>query len=321
LKIHGGQPTLDQALWLAIRNRSSAISFERYRSFVNRVLGGEESSSHAYVLIRSATEAFLLTECGVVPEGWSDDRTVDRQSEIKRPGDLIQKKLSECLGSLPQVEPIARVIKEALPGLDEDPGTCDRVLMSRVDEPCLIELLWSYWLEEGMLVETINAVARCFQNTRTPPDRDPLFYRNIDPLQPLNNILLAFIQDAPRRLTVKRRAHEYTHEYGLSLSGKATADKGETGGQSKFVGTFHELLQLAMTFFREDNDTTVIADGCPLLNTLKKVHVLLGRGSHNQFGDLPWTARAEMLQQQWILARPEVHDFLNSQEALPYEEA
>ena len=65
----------------------------------------------------------------------------------------------------------------------------------------------------------------------------------------------------------------------------------------------------------------MIADGYPLLETLKRVHVLLPQGSHNQFGDLPWTARAEMLQQQWILARPEVNDFLNGQEAVSYEEA
>jgi hypothetical protein len=245
LKIHGGHPTLDQALWVAIRNRTRAIRFDRYRSFVNRVLAGEESGSHAYALIRLATEAFLLTECGVVPEGRSDDRAFDCESDFKRPGDLVQKKLSEYLGSLPQVEHIARAIKEALPGLDEDPGTRNRVLMSPVDEPCLIELLWSYWLEEGMLVQTMNAVARRFHDIRLPTDRDPLFQRSIDPLRPLNNILREFIQDEPRRLTTKRRAHEYAHEYGLSLSGKATADEGETGGHSKFVGAFHELLQLA----------------------------------------------------------------------------
>ena len=31
-------PTLDQALWVAIRNRTRAISFGAYRSFINRVL-------------------------------------------------------------------------------------------------------------------------------------------------------------------------------------------------------------------------------------------------------------------------------------------
>jgi hypothetical protein len=323
MKRHGGHPTLGQALWLAIRNRTTAISFERYRSFVNRVLGAEESSSHAYERLRLATEAFLLTECGVVPGARNDEkrRSFDRESESRRPGDLVQKKLIEYLGSPPPLQLIARVIKEALPALDENPDTCDRVLMSPVNEPCLIELIWSYWLEEGMLVQTMNAVTRRYQNIRAPADRDPLFHLNIDPLRPLNSILWGFIQDEPRRLTVKRRAYEYSHQYGLSLHGKAAADEGATDGHSKFVETFHNLLHLATKFFKEDDDTTVTADGYPLLKTLKEVHVLLTQGAHNQFGDLPWTARAEMLHQEWILARPEIHDFLKSQVTLPYEEA
>ena len=42
------------------------------------------------------------------------------------------------------------------------------------------------------------------------------------------------------------------------------------------------------------------------------MHLLLAEGAHNQFGDLPWTARAEMLMQQWLLARPEMRDFLQA---------
>ena len=48
-------------------------------------------------------------------------------------------------------------------------------------------------------------------------------------------------------------------------------------------------------FYKEDDDTTVIADGFPLLNALRETHLLLAEGAHNQFGDLPSTARAEML--------------------------
>ena len=48
----------------------------------------------------------------------------------------------------------------------------------------------------------------------------------------------------------------------------------------------------------------MVADGFPLLNALKEVHILLTQGAHNQYGDLPWTARQEMLMQQWMLARP-----------------
>ena len=65
----------------------------------------------------------------------------------------------------------------------------------------------------------------------------------------------------------------------------------------------------------------MITDEYPLLKTIKEVHLMLAHGAYNQFGDLPWTARAEMLQQQWILARPEVRDFLNTREPVSCEEA
>src|SRR6185436_19057194 len=47
-------------------------------------------------------------------------------------------------------------------------------------------------------------------------------------------------------------------------------------------------------------------------NALKETHLLLTQGAHNQYGDLPWTARHEMLMSQWILARPEMREFLPS---------
>ena len=77
----------------------------------------------------------------------------------------------------------------------------------------------------------------------------------------------------------------------------------------------------ASVFFKEDFQTTVIADGFPLLNALKEVHLILAQGAHNQFGDLPWTARAEMLLVQFMLARPEMREFLQSRIMVPYKEA
>ena len=38
----------------------------------------------------------------------------------------------------------------------------------------MLELIYSYWLEEGMLVQTMNAVAMRFQNVRSPGEQDPL---------------------------------------------------------------------------------------------------------------------------------------------------
>ena len=88
----------------------------------------------------------------------------------------------------------------------------------------------------------------------------------------------------------------------------------------KFLEAFHNLLYLCTVFFKEDDDTTILADGFGLLQALKEVHLLLAEGAHNQFGDLPWTARVEMLIQQWLLARPEIRDFLQSRIMVPYTE-
>ena len=75
--------------------------------------------------------------------------------------------------------------------------------------------------------------------------------------------------------------------------------------RSKFLEAFHHLLRLCTVFYKQDDDTTVKADAFPVLNALKEVHLILSQGAHNQFGDLPSTARIEMLMQQWLLARPE----------------
>jgi hypothetical protein len=120
---------------------------------------------------------------------------------------------------------------------------------------------------------------------------------------------------------VARRAYEYDHHYGLTLVGKAVPGKLESAdSRSKFIEAFHNLLYRVSVFFREDADTTVISDGFPLLNALKEAHLVLAEGAHNQFGDLPWTARAEMLIEQWLLARPEMRDFLRGRIMVPYEE-
>ncbi len=57
-----------------------------------------------------------------------------------------------------------------------------------------------------------------------------------------------------------------------------------------------------------------------MLNALKEVHLILAEGAHNQFGDLTWTARAEMLTIQWMLARPEMKEFLRGRYMVPYQE-
>ena len=80
------------------------------------------------------------------------------------------------------------------------------------------------------------------------------------------------------------------------------------------------LLSITAAFYKRDDDTTIVADGFPVLNGLKEAHLILSQGAHNQFGDLPSTARIEMLMQQWILSRPEFREFLPTRIMVAYPE-
>ena len=91
--------------------------------------------------------------------------------------------------------------------------------------------------------------------------------------------------------------------------------------RSKFLEAFHNLLYVTGRFYKEADDTTIRADAFPLLNALRELHLILAQGAHNQFGDLPWTARVEMLIQKWLLARPEIREFLGGAPMVPYKES
>jgi hypothetical protein len=90
--------------------------------------------------------------------------------------------------------------------------------------------------------------------------------------------------------------------------------------RSRFLEAFHTLLQSTLAFYKEHDDLTVKADGFPLLNVLTEVHTELAQGAINQYNDLRWTARSEMMAQQWLLARPEFREFLGGRISVPYPE-
>ncbi len=198
-------------------------------------------------------------------------------------------------------------------------GNCIGVLVNKLRCPPLLELIWSYWMEQGMLVQGLNALTLRFQNRR-PIGRDPLARCDISPLRPMNNIFWGYVQREYDRLTVVRRAYEYDHHYGLRLDGNAVPRLSPADSRSQFIEAFHRLLADANRYYRTSMDTTMNADGFPMLNSLRELHLVLAEGAHNQFGDLPTTARTEMLVQQWILARPEVRDFLGGRPGVPYPE-
>lgn len=300
----------------------------------------------AYRQLKVATEVFVMLNCGVDihapgfeaidedPERLDAERR--RHYQALKPGD-IERYWNQLLegvdgeSTLPYLEIIRRKLQD-VPAVrpktkrrawlqrEEAAIECMGILMEKLTHPCLLELIWSYWHEEGMLVQTMNAVSWRFQNRRGPADRDPLALLEIDPLRPLSNFIWGWIQDEQHRLTVPRRAYEYDHHYGLRLVGKAVPTVRGADSRVRFLEAFHHLLLLCSIFFKEDDDTTVVADGFPVLNALKEVHLLLTQGAHNQYGDLPWTARQEMLMQQWLLARPEFREFLPSRIMVDYPE-
>ncbi|MFO7580373.1 MAG: hypothetical protein R6W74_09240, partial [Nitrosomonas halophila] len=295
----------------------------------------------AYNLLKVATEAFLIFECGLAKkENNGSDYVMKRKGSIEEEISVEQRRLGEQDITVGEIEekllaylsnngqaptlPYLRRIVRQIVGLntsrmEEKLPYCEAILQARLTCPSLLELIWSYWHEEGMLVQTLNAITLRFQN-RLSHSRDPLINLELDPLRPLNNLLWGFVQDEFNRLSVRRRAYEYDHHYGFTLIGKAIGDFRPADSRSKFIEAFHNLLYRAAMFYREDDDTTIHADAFALLNALREVHLILAEGAHNQFGDLPWTARREMLIMQWLLARPEMKEFLRGRHMVPYQE-
>jgi hypothetical protein len=314
----------------------------------NRQLGPHVAGVAAYQLLKTATEAFLLLHCGVVmrndeffgshlvadPAERAALRERERREEERRHletlsiGDVIaglERYLGSRLDSLRVLPYFENVVKNSfsLGDLGAKHPLCEGILDARISvdsAPCLLELIWSYWHEEGMLVQALNMIARRFQNRLDPAGRNPLSVLNLDPLRPMSNLIWGYVQDEYSRLSIQRRAYEYDHHYGMTLYGKAVQPLQSADSRTKFIEAFHHLLHRTTFFYRQDDDTTVIADGFPVLQALKEVHLLLAQGAHNQFGDLPWTARVEMLIQKWLLARPEIGQFLNSRPMVPYTE-
>lgn len=304
------------------------------------------NDTDAYRLLKVATEAFLIVNCGVTlsPDNINDEeyrKLLDLLEAFDTSGgtaeDWWQRYRFDVNGSTRFITPYLEIIRNKLPDVPiksrifseqippDDPTRmdgerCYGILMEKLFQPCLLELIWSYWHEQGLLVQTMNAISRRFQNVRGPAERDPLAMLELDPLRPLNNLLWGYVQDEQHRLTVLRRAYEYDHHYGLTLEGKSIPPMRTADSRSNFLEAFHHLLYLASAFYKQDNDTTVIADAYPLLTGLRNLHMVLSEGAHNQYGDLPSTARIEMLMQQWLLARPEFREVLPTRVMVAYPE-
>jgi hypothetical protein len=290
-----------------------------------------------YRLLKAVTEVFLMTHCGVDIGDFSDvdldeeGRRLNRQvqagdleSELHDYLDRVPTGEGEFLDVLPYLGLVRRQLGDVTvvgrgEGDDEAAGICYGILAEKLTNPCFLELIHEYWHDEANVVQAVNAIGRRFQNrTSAPPGRDPLAGLDVDPLRPLNNLLWGMVQDRQHRLSTMRRNIEYSHHYGVGLSSRPPVRGADP--RTRFMPAFHNLLSLCAIFYVQDDNTTVIADGFGVLNALKETHLLLTEGAHNQYGDLPWTARHEMLMYQWVLSRPEMRTFLPTRTMVVYPE-
>jgi hypothetical protein len=316
-----GDPSDDQSFWHLINRRK--FNFKRYRDFIDDILNCNQSShgidykgekhhetkrlpfnrTEAYSLLKYATEKYVQHVYNISefdPNDWDDPWKgyVGRDNIIPY-YDLVKSK-----------------VKEYFEGKNCDGA--EGFLKGKADVT-LIELIWSYWYEEGMVNQTMLTIARRFQNIKNGYN-DPLANLELDPLRPLNNILWGYIQDAQHRLSVARRNYEYEHLYGLRLAGVKIPGFNPADRRSKFLQSFHRLLQEATEYYVQADNAIIRPDGFKLLNAITDTHRILAEGAHNQFGDLPSVARIEMLIEQWILSRPEIREFLGGRIMVPYEE-
>ncbi|MDQ1054917.1 hypothetical protein QE394_002845 [Arthrobacter sp. SORGH_AS 212] len=184
-----------------------------------------------------------------------------------------------------------------------------------------VELIYVYWMEEAMLFQTLNHVIARFQNRRSPGGTDPLARLAVNPLMPLRGILWGLAEAEKDRLSLRRRAVEYEYQYGLQLIGRAVPPTDLlVERRTQFLEAFHSLLNACRRYYRELDDKTVDADAFPLLSHLQELHLVLARGANNQFADIAVIARIETLDVQWMLAQPEMHQFLGGPTMVPYEE-
>lgn len=352
----------DIAHWMAIKNSTEAMSFNNYKLFIDQLFCKEPKDPHgpfteanaafqslqkrrflpftdtdAYRVLKAATEAFVMVNCGVLHDPHFSPREdadyLDRR-DLPNDENLRDALLNRYLTSLDATHrtlPYLALIRAKLPDVpirfddqqQHEADLCLGIIGDRLTNPCMLELIWSYWHDEGALAATMNAIMRRFQNARMPGRNngpDPLAGMEMDGVRGARAFLWGMIQDEQHRLSTVRRNYEYDHQYGIRLDGAAVRNVQAADSRSRFIEAFHHLLRQLMTFYRQDDDTTVKADAFPVLNALKEVHLLLSQGAHNQYGEMPSTARVEMMMTQWILARPEFREYLPTRLMVAYPE-
>lgn len=344
-------PFDDGKLWSIIRNRSLSNRFEIYKDYINHVFCGDSnavndsdgyirSKCDGYEILKTSTEAFLKIGALDIDSNIDLHNKCTNKAELKahhennknthdKRDDSIfdgEKKRLNVENDVTYNDiNNANVTFPHHPKIEQNQVNEDKYDIEKYDErkikhPLLLEFIWSYWNEESLLVQACNALCLRFQNRRSSALRDPLANLTIDPLKPLSNIIWGFIENEQHRLSLKRRAYEYENEYGLPLAGKALGRIVPIESRTAFLSAFHHLIHRCAVFYQESSDMTVKPDGFPIATALKEVQMILAEGAINQYGDLPFQSRVEMMMMQWLMSQKEVEDFLGARKSMPYPE-
>jgi hypothetical protein len=311
-----------------IRRSTESLAFKNYLTWMDTLSVDEEAFRAAfarfgrksatrpvlpfpdiesYELLDLATEAFLFARAAVYADVAGRRRPLESGAHE---GGRVE--------ALPFLALVRRHEPSLVSGLtataEKQVTRTEQLVAERFRSPCLLELIWSYWHEEGMLVRTVDAVSLRSHESAGGP-HDALASMSIEPLRPLGDRLASYVASEGRRLTRARRELEYDPEYGLALSGRREPPSRSDDRRAPLDEVLDRLLERTAIFLEQDDDVTIVADALPMLNALRGVHLFLREHAARRCGDLPWTARREMLIQQWLLARAEVRDFLPTREA------
>lgn len=310
--------TPSKDLWKAIKDRR--INFKNLQDFVNIVLCKTVTGYQPYNI-----------EFNAVMRESAKNRlpfvNVDEYSLVKYAIDTYLRKALKLEGNagnyalnpLPYYQQISQPLKELADDYLPGDGECKDRLESRLNGFLAIELIWSYWTEQAMLVQAMGAISLRYQNIRGLHEVEPMMRFDTSPLLPLSNLLWGFIQDEQHRTSLHRRSFEYQHAYNVRLIGKAVPRQVGVDNRSHFLSAFHSLLHQASLFFKEYDDKTRNADAFPLLISLRDVHLLLAEGNHNAYYNMTYTTRHEMLTMQYLLSQQEMQTFLGGRPMMPYE--
>jgi len=313
--------TSDLFLWGLIKHNSDNCSFEKFSNYIDSK--GYYKNNYRkngriknYDQILKLGDNFLFKKNLELPVDFETIINIIKNRKVKIADEKIF--IESLKDNYPQIKkrrtiPYLAELNKDNPGILKNLPRRDFQTIEeneKIIEPMQVELIWSYWHEEAMLIQTMKAISLRFQNAFSPTSRNQLMNFTTDPLKPLSNIIWDFIKTEDNYLTVKRRAFEYDQQYGLKLYGKVVNGIKSVDSRSKFLEAFHSLLHICSNFFKEMDDRMKDPDAFPIRNALRELHLVLAEGGTNQYGDLPWTAKVEMFAIKYILSQPEMENFL-----------